>query len=102
MDPTIPMLHSMAHWQKTVHGYSGWNPALSQSIASALTEVPDATALDALDRVGVTYLVVHTSMYPPDEWRAMESRLSAAKARLSLRYSDVEGRVYALTPSARP
>ena len=96
MDPTIPMLHSMAHWQKTVHGYSGWNPALSQSLAAALTSVPDAASLDALSGVGVTYLVVHTSMYAPDEWAAMTTRLERASPRLSLRFSDAEGRVYSL------
>ena len=99
MDPTIPMLHSMAHWQKTVHGYSGWNPALSQSLAAALTSVPDTASLDALSEVGVTYLVVHVSMYSPEEWAGMATRLAGASPRLSLRYSDAEGRVYWLAPA---
>lgn len=101
MDPTLPMLHSTVHWQKTVHGYSGWYPALSQALASALTTVPDTTSLDALARVGVTYLVVHTDMYAPDEWRALEPRLAASE-RLTLRYSDASGRVYALAPLPVP
>ena len=99
MDPTIPMLHSMAHWQKTIHGYSGWNPARSQSLAAALTSVPDAASLNALSEVGVTYLVVHMSMYPPDEWPVMAARLERASTRLSLRYNDAEGRVYSLAPA---
>lgn len=102
MDPTIPMLHSMAHWQKTIHGYSGWNPALSQSLATALTSVPDAASLDALSQAGVTRLVVHANMYPPSEWPSMAARLERASPRLSLLYSDAEGRVYSLGAAATP
>lgn len=95
MDPTIPMLHSTVHWQKTVHGYSGWNPDLSQQIAAALPSIPEAASLNVLSHAGVTYLVVHTSMYDPAEWQALEPKL-AASDRLELRHADPEGRVYAL------
>jgi len=95
MDPTIPMLHATVHWQKTVHGYSGWNPALSQQIAAALPALPDPSSLDVLTDVGVIYLVVHSAMYEAAEWRTLEPKL-AASDRLDLRYSDAEGRVYAV------
>ncbi|MFN7984434.1 MAG: hypothetical protein U0Q11_21530 [Vicinamibacterales bacterium] len=95
MDPTIPMLHSTVHWQKTVHGYSGWNPDISQQIAAALPSIPDPASLNLLSRIGVTYLVVHTSMYDAAEWRALEPKLAASE-RLEMRYADAEGRVYEL------
>ena len=95
MDPTIPMLHSTVHWQKTVHGYSGWNPEISQQIAAALPQVPDASSLTLLSSVGVTYLVVHIEMYDAAEWQALEPRL-ASTSRLVLRYSDATARVYEL------
>lgn len=97
MDPTIPMLHTTVHWQDTVHGYSGWNPARSQQIAAALPSIPDPASLNVLADVGVTYLVVHTLMYDPAEWRNLEPRFTAS-TRLELRYSDASGRVYALKP----
>ena len=100
MDPSVPMLHSMAHWEKTVHGYSGWKPQLTQQIEEQLSRFPDEGSLDALSKVGVTYLVVHASMYPPGEWPTMERRLEQVGSRLTLRYRDSQGRVYAL--SRRP
>ena len=98
MDPTIPMLHSMEHWQKTVHGYSGWTPPLSADIAAQLTHFPDEPSLAALTRLGVTHVVVHTSMYPQGEWPAAATALEAWRHRLTVRYADEEGRVYTLEP----
>lgn len=98
MDPTIPMLHSMEHWQKTVHGYSGLTPPLSADIAAELTHFPDQPSVDALTRMGVTHIVVHTSMYPQGEWPAAAAALEAWRHRLTLRFEDEEGRVYTLEP----
>ena len=36
------MLHSMAHWQKTVHGFSGIRPALHDELYSATRELSRA------------------------------------------------------------
>jgi hypothetical protein len=96
MDPTIPMLHSMAHWQKIVHGYSGWNPALSQEIAASLAGFPDDASLSLLERVGVSYVVVHVEMYDPATWHDVEARLARGDPRLRLCYDDGSARVYAL------
>ncbi len=101
MDPSIPMLHSMAHWQKTVHGYSGWVGTQTQQIASALAQVPAPDSLDALSRLGVTYLVVHTDMYEPGAWPPIEAQMAQAHDRLALVYSDANGRVYKLIGAAR-
>ena len=101
MDPTIPMLHSMEHWQKTVHGYSGWTPPLSGEIAAELTHFPDQPSVDALTRIGVTHIVVHTSMYPQGEWPAAAAALDTWRHRLTLRFEDAEGRVYTLEPERK-
>ena len=47
------MLHSMAHWQKTVHGYSGWLPALHERLYDLLRSFPDVESVDALRSMGV-------------------------------------------------
>jgi hypothetical protein len=98
MDPTIPMLHSMAHWQPTVHGYSGWNPQISQEISARLETFPDAQSLAALQRVGVTFVVVHGAMYPPGEWPQVQTRIAQVDGELMLRFSDDDDRVYELRP----
>jgi hypothetical protein len=99
MDPTIPMLHSMAHWQKTVHGYSGWNPSLTQEITRGLGAFPDDHSLALLQRVGVTFVVVHGAMYSTTEWQEVQARLARYDDALSLRFSSGTDRVYQLNAS---
>ena len=94
---TRAMLHSMAHWQKTVHGYSGIRRRLHEELYARLTDFPDAASIDALREVGVTYIVVHTDDYPAAQWRAIEPRLSQSKD-LQLAHSEGAGRVYTIRP----
>jgi hypothetical protein len=96
------MLHSTEHWQKTVHGWSGLQPPAHLALYDRLTRFPDDDSLRALAEFHVDYLVVHTDLYPPGEWAAVETRLAAYQGRMELRHDDGAGRVYALTtPHAR-
>jgi hypothetical protein len=90
------MLHSTAHWQKTVEGYSGLRPPLHALLYRQLREFPDEASLDNLTELGVTYIVVHSELYPPQEWKAVDDRLHAFGARLSLLHTEGAGRVYLL------
>ena len=69
------MLHSTAHWQKTVEGYSGLRPPLHALLYRQLRDFPDEASLDTLTQIGVNYIVVHTDLYPPAEWAAVETRI---------------------------
>ena len=89
------MLHSTAHWQKTVHGYSGIRRPLHDALYATLTDFPNPESIQALKEVGVTYVVVHTDDYSPDEWRAIEPRIAGA-GRLRLVHTAGAGRVYAI------
>jgi hypothetical protein len=91
------MLHATAHWQKTVEGYSGIRPPLLATLYEQLTTFPDEHSIGALDNLGVTYIVVHTDMYPPGEWENVERRLTAFTDRLALQHVEGDGRVYAMT-----
>jgi hypothetical protein len=90
------MLHSTAHWQKTIIGYSGLRPPLHSLLYRQLRDFPDQASLDNLTELGVTYIVVHGDLYPPEEWRVVENRLHAFSARLSLLHTEGAGRVYVL------
>lgn len=102
--PTLPseryhtnyMLHSMAHWQKTVHGYSGMRPPLHDELYAQLRSFPDEQSIRRLIELGVTYVVVHPGMYPPEMWPSVDERLRTFHAQLALRYTGTDGRVYAL------
>lgn len=88
------MLHSMAHWQATVHGHSGIRPALHDELYGQLREFPDEEGIRGLRRIGVDYLVVHTEKYGPGEWPAVERRLEAFREWLVLDRVEGSGRVY--------
>jgi hypothetical protein len=90
------MLHSMAHWQKTIHGYSGIRPPLHEQLYFELETFPDETCLQGLARLKVDYIVVHTDLYPPGEWPKIEERLKAFSTWLKLEHVEGAGRVYSL------
>ena len=94
---TLFMLHATAHWQKTIHGYSGIRPALHAELYARLLHFPDDESLTSLDNLGVTFVVVHRDLYAVDEWPAVDARLRAFTDRLGLVHEDESGRVYRLT-----
>jgi hypothetical protein len=94
---TTYMLHSTAHWQKTVEGYSGIRPQRHVDLYETLATFPEEGSLQALRDAGVTHLVVHTDYYGPEEWSAVEARLAQYAGRLTLAHVEGEGRVYLIT-----
>jgi hypothetical protein len=93
---TAYMLHSTLHWQKTVHGYSGWLPATHGALYEELRNFPDAQSLEHLEQLGVTYVIVHSEWFPPEEWERFQKRLHGFNDRLKVEYTDPAGRVYSL------
>jgi hypothetical protein len=93
---TMYMLHSMAHWQKTVDGYGGIRPYTHSVLYQELDTFPDAQSLQHLAELNVRYVVVHLDLYPPTEWPQVDERLRAFSDRLHLEYSDPIGRVYTI------
>jgi hypothetical protein len=95
---TRSMLHSMAHWQKTVHGYSGIRRPFHAQLYDDLTTFPSATSLESLRASGVTYVVVHTEDYGA-RWPGVEEQIAKTSA-LKLEHVDGTGRVYSLLLTA--
>jgi hypothetical protein len=99
---TMAMLHSTAHWQKTVHGYSGIRPALHQRLNLELTAFPDETSLRSLRELGVRYVVVHEEMYPPERRAEIEARYARHAGDLRLEKIEGPGRIYTILPGPSP
>lgn len=95
---TMAMLHSTAHWQKTIHGYSGIRPALHQRLNRELTAFPDETSLRSLRDLGVRYVVVHGEMYPPERRAEIEARYVRFASELRLVQVEGPGRIYTILP----
>jgi len=94
------MLHSMGHWQRTVHGYSGIRAPLHDRLYALLRNFPDDASLGALARLDVRRIVVHTDLYPPGEWEQVSARIGRYGNRLQLEHVAGAGRVCSLGPPA--
>ena len=93
---TRSMLHATAHWQKTIHGYSGIRRPLHEQLYLDLTTFPSAASLDSLRAVGVTLIVVHVDEYG-SRWASVEEQIARTPS-LELRHVEGAGRVYSLLP----
>lgn len=93
---TQAMLHAMAHWQKTVHGYSGIRRPFHEELYKELSTFPDPRSVARLRGAGVTYVVVHTDEYG-GRWPSVEKAIIDTPA-LKLEHVDGSGRVYSILP----
>jgi hypothetical protein len=95
---TSSMLHATAHWQKTIHGYSGIRRPFHDQLYLDLTAFPDATSIASLRGVGVDYVVVHAADYG-DKWPAIEDAIAHTPA-LKLEHVEGDGRVYSISSAS--
>lgn len=93
---SLYMLHAMAHWQKTVHGYSGVEPPLSTRLFRQLSHFPEKDDLGTLVDLGVRYIVMHTELYRGNELADVEARLRQCQDWLTLEHAEDGGRVYSI------
>ncbi len=94
------MLHSMAHWQPIVNGYSGIVPPRHERLFRILTAFPDSAGLAELEKIGVRYAVLHREFYSDAEWAGAVARADRLADRLRLETETADGRLYSL-PLAR-
>ncbi len=93
---TVFMLHAMAHWQKTVHGYSGGQPKLHDELYALMRSFPDDASVSRLLELGVDFVVVHPALYEPGQWELAEHRFGEHRDELELVYEAEGDRVYRL------
>jgi hypothetical protein len=94
------MIHSTAHWQRLVNGYSGFTPAEQDALFRTLANFPDPASLDALEQLGVSYAVIHRAGYDREAWASVAAKLDAYGDRLRLETREDGDAVYSLTRRA--
>jgi hypothetical protein len=94
-DHSIYMLHSMAHWQKTVHGFSGFDPPAHMELYARMRRFPSNDSLEAMRGFGVTHLILHLDRYDPGQWEALAAAVEQAPG-LELVFQEARSRVYRL------
>jgi hypothetical protein len=90
------MLHSTAHFQKTVHGFSGVEPPLHSRLFLQMSRFPDDESVNGLADLGVNYIVMHTELYRGTEQADAEARMLRYADWLTLERVEGTGRVYSL------
>jgi len=92
------MVHSTAHFQKTVMGYSGLVPPKHAVLFDKLSSFPSRETLEMLlDDFGVNYVVVHLDFAEDEQQRRdLEQRIDQFQAWMTLEHADGDGRVYAI------
>ena len=90
------MLHSMAHWQPMVNGYSGIIPPRHERLFRILTAFPDTASLRELEGLGVRYAVVHREFYDEAEWARFLERAAAFPGPSPPGGQTSDGRLYSL------
>jgi hypothetical protein len=91
---TQAMRHAMAHWQRTIHGYSSLRRPLHDRLYLEMAEFPDPPSVDSLRELGVTFIVVHTDQYG-SRWPSVEEEIAHTPA-LKLEHIEGAGRVYSI------
>jgi hypothetical protein len=72
------MIYATRHRHRLVNGYSGFAPRDFQATAEAMRSFPGETALERMDELGITHVVVH--------WTSgMEARRTAVETNAALR-----------------
>jgi hypothetical protein len=90
----IFMLHSMVHWQKTVHGFSGIVPDDHQRLYEAMAVFPSPEAIDRMRGFGVTYVVYHADMTNPEMVATIDAQFAPWTHALELMHTEDDGRIY--------
>jgi hypothetical protein len=93
------MLHSMAHYQPIVQGYSGIEPPGFEALERTLMLFPDEASIAELRRLNVTYAVVHMDYFPPElvEYARLGFERFERDGSLRLIHTEGHGRLYAIT-----
>lgn len=96
---SLYMLHSTAHWQKLVNGYSGFTPPTHDALFRKLVNFPDEASIGALEQMSVRYAVIHRDAFDEDGWQEVKEKLEVFDGRLRLEAEEESGLAYSLTRS---
>lgn len=92
------MLHSMAHWKPLFVGFSGIQPPGYQDNYWKFVKFPDADSLALARQLGLTHVILHTSLVDPTERKMFDDRFAAFADQVRLVHTEGEGRLYAIRP----
>jgi hypothetical protein len=60
-------LYSLAHFKRLANGMAGSIPPITRELRREMQQFPDNASVAMLRELGITYVFVHTDLYPPEE-----------------------------------
>lgn len=83
---------STFHWMPLLNGYSGYYPQSYIALIDNVRDFPGGSSITLLRRAGARYVVVHTSLYPPDRAGAILTQAVGEAALIQLgHFNDGQG-----------
>ena len=73
---------SSYHHKKMFNGYSGYCPPLYGALRIRLENLPLELNINHLEDLGIRYVILHASEYPPESFKRIESAISKLKNRI--------------------
>ncbi len=60
-------LYSLAHHKKLANGVAAFVPPITRKLRTEMQHFPENASVAMLRELGITYVFVHTDLYPPEE-----------------------------------
>lgn len=99
---SIPMYFSIAHWKRTVQGYTGYFPPTQSFVRWRLFHFPAAESVEFLRRFGVDTVVVAPQGSAPPPWVKPDTRWQVvgpfSEGHVALRLANADAQRFAPPP----
>ncbi|MGH9391944.1 MAG: hypothetical protein ACRD1Z_20265, partial [Vicinamibacteria bacterium] len=100
---SLAMVHSTAHFQPLVNGYSGWWPNDYWELVGRLRHFPTVRSLRfLLERAPVRYVIVHYDRIPEPRRRELERGMERYRESMPMVFRLGDEAVYEIRESAGP
>jgi hypothetical protein len=84
-------LYSLIHGKRIVNGVAAFVPPLTRQFRERMQRFPDSASVAMIRNLGVTYVLVHTDLYAPDE---LETLRAAVSHHPGLHLREIQGPIW--------
>jgi hypothetical protein len=71
-------LYSLVHHNRLVNGVAGFIPPATARIRKVMEQFPDEESVALLRSLGVTYVLLHEDLYPPETFAPLADAVAAS------------------------
>lgn len=65
------------HWRRLANGGTGYTPPIYKDMRRWWATFPDPRSVDAIQQLGVDYVILHSDRYKPEDWQQLLADLPA-------------------------